>query len=395
MWRNPTWSDERKMNTALEFEQGPIRPPSEAGSLLIRVTRNCPWNRCAFCTTYKGKKFSRRSLEEVKADIDAARSVVDEIREISWRIGEAGRLTQRTLANIFRDASLPDTFRSVALWMASGGDTVFLQDANSLMLSTDSLISILNHIRQTFPEVQRVTSYARAVTLKGKSTSEYERLKEAGLSRLHVGMESGSDRVLKMIDKGARSDQIVEGGKLAVQGGLSVCLYVIPGIGGVEFSEENALESARVINAINPDFIRFRSLYVRRGTPLMKMVDDGSFHSPDEDRMVREIRMLIENLDGITSSLVSDHILNLLEEVEGKMPEDKQRVLSIIDRYLNLPDEERLLFQLGRRGGAIRRLDELKEPSVRARLQEAKRQIEGEVAGGVPDYIQAMKRQFI
>jgi hypothetical protein len=127
----------------------------------------------------------------------------------------------------------------------------------------------------------------------------------------------------------------------------------------------------------------------------MKMVDDGSFHSPDEDRMVREIRMLIENLDGITSSLVSDHILNLLEEVEGKMPEDKQRVLSIIDRYLNLPDEERLLFQLGRRGGAIRRLDELKEPSVRARLQEAKRQIEGEVAGGVPDYIQAMKRQFI
>lgn len=308
------------MNTALEFEQGPIRPPSEAGSLLIRVTRNCPWNRCAFCTTYKGKKFSRRSLEEVKADIDAARSVVDEIREISWRIGEAGRLTQRTLANIFRDASLPDTFRSVALWMASGGDTVFLQDANSLMLSTDSLISILNHIRQTFPEVQRVTSYARAVTLKGKSTSEYERLKEAGLSRLHVGMESGSDRVLKMIDKGARSDQIVEGGKLAVQGGLSVCLYVIPGIGGVEFSEENALESARVINAINPDFIRFRSLYVRRGTPLMKMVDDGSFHSPDEDRMVREIRMLIENLDGITSSLVSDHILNLLEEVEGKMP---------------------------------------------------------------------------
>ncbi len=269
MWRNPTRSDEKAMNTALEFEQGPIRPPSEAGSLLIRVTRNCPWNQCAFCSTYKGKKFSRRSLEEIKTDIDAAKSVMDEISEISWKIGDGGKLTQRALASILKDASLPDSFRSVALWMASGGDTVFLQDANSLMLSTDSLISILSHIRRTFPQVQRVTSYARAATLKGKSVDEYVRLKEAGLSRLHVGMESGSDRVLRTINKGARAQQIMDGGRKAVQGGLSVCLYVIPGIGGIELSDENALESARVINAINPAFVRFRSLYVRRGTPLM------------------------------------------------------------------------------------------------------------------------------
>jgi biotin synthase-like enzyme len=388
-------SDEETMNTALNFEQGPIRPPSEAGSLLIRVTRNCPWNRCAFCSTYKGKKFSRRSLEEIKADIDAAKAVMDQIKEISWGIGEGGKLTQRALASILRDAGLPDSFRSVALWMASGGDTVFLQDANSLMLSTESLVSVLNHIRQTFPQVVRVTSYARAVTLKGKSVDEYMRLKEAGLSRLHVGMESGSDRVLKMINKGARADQMVDGGRQAVQGGLSVCLYVIPGIGGIELSDENALESARVINAINPSFVRFRSLYVRRGTPLMEMVVNGGFHPPDEDQMVREIRLLIENLDGIFTSLVSDHILNLLEEVEGKLPADKQRMLDIIDRYLGMPDEERLLFQLGRRGGVIRYLDDLNEPVVRARLKEAKRQIESETDGGVPSYIQAMKRQFV
>ena len=158
MWRNPIWRDEKAMNTALEFEQGPIRPPSEAGSLLIRVTRNCPWNQCAFCSTYKGKKFSRRSLEEVKADVDAAKALMDEIQKISWGIGEGGILTQRALAGILRDATLPDSFRSVALWMASGGDTVFLQDANSLMLSTDSLVSILGHIRRTFPQVERVTS---------------------------------------------------------------------------------------------------------------------------------------------------------------------------------------------------------------------------------------------
>ena len=131
------------------------------------------------------------------------------------------------------------------------------------------------------------------------------------------------------------------------------------------------------------------------GRPSWKMVENGSFHPPDEDQIVHEIRMLIENLDGISTSLVSDHILNLLEEVEGKLPGDKQRMLAIIDRYLNLPDEERLLFQLGRRGGAIRSLDDLNEPVVRGRLQEAKRQIESEVDGGLPSYIQAMKRQFV
>ena len=384
------------IDKALSFEQGPIRPPSEAGSLLIRVTRNCPWNKCAFCRTYKGKKFSRRSLDEIKADIDAARAVSEEIKQMSWRAGEGGQLTRRVLTTIVQDANLPDSFRSVALWMASGGDTVFLQDANSLLLSTETLMAVLNHIKENFPQVERVTSYARAATLKSKSVQQYIQLKQAGLSRLHVGMESGSDNVLKMIDKGARADQVIEGGKNVVEAGISLCLYVIPGIGGVDLSEEHARETARVINAINPGFVRFRSLYVTPRTPLMDMVENGTFQPPDEDSMVREIRTIVEDLNGISTTLVSDHVLNLLEEVEGTLPGDKDRMLGIIDRYLNLSDDDRLLFQLGRRGGAIRYLDDLMmNPAVKLRLQEAKRQIEKDMPGGVPAYLEAVKKQYI
>lgn len=383
------------MESNLSFEQGPIRPPSEAGSLLLRVTRNCPWNRCVFCSTYKGKPFSRRSIEEVKEDIDAAKAVADRIGELSWRKGDGGLLTHRVLAEVLRSPTLPDSFRSVAYWMASGGDTVFLQDANSLMLSTDKLVTILEYIREKFPSVTRITSYARGVTLKGKSVEELVRLKEAGLTRLHVGMESGSDRVLKMIDKGCRADQLIEGGRGVVQSGLSLCLYLIPGIGGRELSEENAVESARVVNAINPGFVRLRSLYVRRNSPLANMAEEGTFHPPDEDEMVREIRMFIDHLEGISTTIVSDHILNLIEEVAGTLPRDKQSMLDIIDRYLNLPEEDRLLFQLGRRGGALRDLAEIGNPAVRARLEAAKEEIEREVPGGVPEYLGEVKRRFV
>lgn len=380
---------------ALTFEQGPIRPPSEAGSLLIRVTRNCPWNRCAFCGTYKGKKFSRRSIEEIKADIDAAKAVESRIKESSWALGEGGTMSRHVLTRVFSDPTLPDSFRSVALWLAAGGETVFLQDANSLMLSTDSLVTIINYIRQTFSSVSRVTSYARGSTLKDKSVEDYLRLKDAGLSRLHVGMESGSDRVLKQINKGCTSEHLIRGGKRVVEAGISLCLYIMPGIGGEHLSEEHVSESARVVNAINPEYVRFRSLCVKRGSDLEEMVREGAFAPPGEDDMVREIRGIIERLEGVSTFIVSDHILNLLEEVEGALPGDRERMLCTIDEYLSMGDEDRLLFQLGRRGGALRSLSDFRQPGFRAKLLAAKKRIESESPGGISEYLQAIKMRFI
>ncbi len=383
------------MQQALSFEQGPIRPPSEAGSLLIRVTRNCPWNQCAFCSTYRGRKFSRRSVQEVKADVDTVKYISDDIKRISWRMGEGGHLTRAVLGSILSDATLPDSYRSVVFWLASGGNTVFLQDANSLILSTDTLEEILRHIKETFPQVNRITSYARANTLVSKTVDDFVRLHRAGLSRLHVGMESGSDVVLRMIRKGTTAKQIVEGGKRVVASGISLCLYIIPGIGGVDYSQEHAVESARVVNAVNPQFVRLRSLYVRHNTPLMEMVNQGSFNPPDEDAMVKEIRLFIESLDGITTTIVSDHILNLLEQVTGSLPKDKAAMLDVIDRYLSMDKEDRLLFQLGRRAGAIRDLEELKDPVTRTKLEAARLEIQAQLPGGIPQYIAEIKKRFV
>jgi hypothetical protein len=334
-------------------------------------------------------------MDEIKADVDAVDNIRKEIEGVSWEMGAGGRLTQPVFARVMSSPNLPDTFRSVGLWMASGGDTVFLQDANSIMVSTDKLVEIINYIKEKFPHVKRVTTYGRAGSVQKKTPEDYRRLKEAGLSRIHMGVESGSDKILKMIDKGATAEQIIRGGKNAAAGGVSICFYIIPGIGGVELSDENALESARVINEANPDFVRFRSLFVKNGAPLHTMVLEGTFTPPSEDQVVMEIRKLIENLEGVNTTLVSDHALNLLEEVQGELPQDKEKILTSIDEYLQAPEEERLLYQLGRRGAGLRSFREIREPGNRARLLEAKTQIEKELEGGIPEYLEEMKNRFL
>jgi len=349
----------------LEFEQGPIRPPSEARSLLLRVTRNCPWNRCEFCPVYKNETFSIRPVEDVKKDIDTASEMVERIRELAWKTGRAGHLDGGLAQALLQESESSDSFRNVVLWVYYGQESVFLQDANSLVAKTSDLAEILTYLKEKFPKVRRVTSYARSQTLARKSRDDLKILREAGLNRIHVGLESGSDEVLTFVRKGTTAAQHIEGGRRVVEAGIELSEYVMPGLGGRALSEVHARETARVLNAINPNFIRLRSLALPQGTPLRQKWESGQFERLNDEEIVREIRLLVENLDGITSYVASDHMLNLLEEVEGQLPEEKPRILASIDRFLALPQEERLLFQLGRRLGLFRSLEDLERQDLR------------------------------
>lgn len=349
----------------LEFEQGPIRPPSEARSLLLRVTRNCPWNRCEFCPVYKNETFSIRPVEDVKRDIDTAGEMVERIRELAWKTGRAGRLDGGLAEALFQDPESSDSFRNVVLWVYYGQESVFLQDANSLVVKTSDLAEVLTYLREKFPNMRRITSYARSQTLARKSVDDLKILRAAGLNRIHVGLESGSDAVLSFVRKGTTAAQHIEGGRRVVEAGIELSEYVMPGLGGRALSEVHARETARVLNAINPNFIRLRSLALPQDTRLRQKWESGEFERLNDEEIVREIRLLVENLDGITSYVASDHMLNLLEDVEGQLPQQKPKILASIDRFLSLPQEERLLFQLGRRLGLFRFLEDLERKDLR------------------------------
>jgi hypothetical protein len=142
------------------FEQGPIRPPNEARSLLLRLTRNCPWNQCLFCPIYKNKKFSLRTVEEIKQDIQAARSIVDEIKALSWKLGCAGEVNDQVVSYIFNQSGLNESYRNIAAWLYYKTDACFLQDADNLIIKTSDLVEVLIFLRKTFPEISRVTTYS-------------------------------------------------------------------------------------------------------------------------------------------------------------------------------------------------------------------------------------------
>lgn len=353
----------------MSFEQGPIRPPSEASSLLIRVGRNCPWNKCAFCPVYKGRKFSRRSVEEVVQDIDEVAEAVDHIREASWRQGGGSTPSPRLLTSFLQSSHPGSVMQAASWWLLRGEGTVFLQDADPIAMRTDRLEQVLVHLLEKLPSITRVTAYARTATLASRGSEKLRVLREAGLGRVHVGFESGSDEVLKLVSKGATQAQHIKGGRAAVDAGLELSAYVMPGLGGTGLSREHAVESARCIAAVEPDFTRLRTLAVVSRAPLFELAASGVFEPLDDDDMIREIRLLVEKLQGVTTKLRSDHILNLLGDLEGDLPGDHARLLDLVDSYLGLEEKDRLAYRLGRRAGLFHCVADLSDPAKRTRAE--------------------------
>ena len=404
---------EREAPARWWYEMGPIRPPSEGRdqSLLIRATRNCPWNRCRFCPVYKGRRFEYRSVAEVKQDIDAARALAGELKAASWRLGLGGGIDRTVLQSVV--SANPGVYGgsadpagaemcvaslvNVGNWLATGGRTVFLQDADSLIMRAPELLEVLRYLKAGFPGIERVTSYARASTAARRSPAQLAELREAGLSRLHVGLESGADEVLQYMEKGVTAEAHIRGGRAVVEAGMSLSEYVMPGLGGRRWSEKHALESARVLNAIEPEFIRLRSLGVRSNTPLHQQMGSAQFQILDEDEMVQEIGLLIENLH-CRSYLASDQMSNLLWEVEGRLPEDKPAMLNTISAYLSRPPMDRLSFCLERRrrsyfniyGGFPAEVQEVLD-----RAREAIRVEKADAALLVNEAISALKQGFL
>jgi len=379
------------------FEQGPIRPPNEARSLLLRFTRNCPWNQCMFCPVYKGRKFSLRSVEEIKKDIQTAKDISDDIKALSWELGSAGRVADQVVSHVFSSPNYSDAYRGIAAWLYYGTGACFLQDADNLIMPTEDMVEVLQFLREKFPEIKRVTTYSRSRTIVRKSVEALRKLREAGLNRIHVGLESGYDPVLKMMKKGVTGAQHVEAGQKVVAAGIELSEYVMPGLGGQEFWKEHAVATAEVLNRINPHFIRIRSLRIPERVPLFKLLQEGTFKMQTDDMLAEEIKLFIQSLSGITSVVTSDHMMNLLEEVSGRLPEDKGKMLEVVDKYQKLPDSERLIYRVGRRGGAYRSTDDLKgDPATYRKIKNLI--LELETRGGIDEverFITGMVDQYV
>ena len=281
------------------YYEGPIyRPPSEADSLLVQATVGCPHNKCSFCMVYKkGPRFHIRSTSEIIADLE-----------------EAARLTGGRVKSVFFPAG------------------------NSMAMPTRDLARISSRARELFPNVERITVYASMPSILSHGPDGLKELKDAGLSRLHVGLETGDAETLKLIKKGVLPREQIQAGQMALEAGFNLSLYVLAGIAGKERSLKAAAETAFVLNEINRAglfTVRIRTLVPKINTLLLHQIKKGSFKLLNAHEVLLELQYLLENVNG-PFNLFSDHYTNYLS-LNGKMPKDREPLLAQIETALKRP----------------------------------------------------------
>lgn len=306
---------------SLSFDMGLYRPPSEGGSasLLLRVSENCPWNHCTFCEMYKGQRFGYRTVEEIASDIDRVAAMRDEITAVSSKLGMGGGITRELGAALLaagRDLAGNPSFVTVFNWLAAGAQTAFLQDADSMSMRPREFTAVLKHLRQTLGSMTRVTTYTRSKTLFKRKPEDLRTIRAAGLDRLHVGLETGDDELLALVNKGVTSAEQIEGGRKALAAGFQVSMYWMPDLGGRQRRRQHAENTARVLSAIDPHYIRSRPLVPRPGTPLFEEVAQGRLQLSSPHERLEELAWMIGGLD-VNSKVCFDHAMNAWADRRG------------------------------------------------------------------------------
>lgn len=268
------------------------RPPSEAGSLILQITTGCSYNKCTFCHVYKGKKFTVKSEEEIERHLLMGKHY------------------------------------------APNPEKIFLADGNVLCLSTARLLSLLKAIKTHFPKVKQISSYAGPRDLLRKSPEDLIKIREAGLALLYMGVESGSDKVLKAVNKGLTREQMITAGKKAKTAGFTLSCMIISGLGGKELLEEHAIDSATIISEINPDFFALLTLMIEDETPMKKQLDSGEFQLLSPNEVMLELKLMLENSEMENCVFRANHASNYVP-LKGILNRDKKILLDQVNSALH------------------------------------------------------------
>ncbi len=275
----------------MHYEGYCIRPPSEAGSILLQVTVGCSHNRCAFCGTYRNKRFRIKEERIILSDILYA----------------ARRMRQT--------------------------DRLFLMDGDALIIPQPRLVWILERIREHLPWVKRVGVYANAKSIRKKSIEDLRRLRENGLGILYYGVETGDDEIRAAIQKGSTAAVCIEMGRRVKEAGILLSATVLLGIGGRGQSLRHSRATGRLLSAMDPDYVGALTVMLIPGTPLYRDDESGAFELPDEAGLLRELREMIAHTDLSGGYFFSNHASNYLP-VKAKLPDGKQKALDLIDAAL-------------------------------------------------------------
>jgi radical SAM superfamily enzyme YgiQ (UPF0313 family) len=294
-----------------------IRPPSEWKSYFLPLTSGCSNNTCAFCGYY-GSKLQIRDIDDVKSEIEA----------LSLFMQSGIRLP-----------TVPNVVYAVA--QGWDGKRVFLQDGDALVYPFAKLKEVLQYVNEKLPSMERIGTYATPQDILRRSPEQLGELKGLKLSIFYMGVESGDDRVLQHVGKGVKRQELIEAGKKAKEAGITLSVTVILGLGGVEGSEEHALETAKILTEIDPDYAGALTLTLVPGTPLYQQWEQGKFHSISPFRSLEELRIIIENSSFTDCFFSSMHASNYIS-VRGKLPQDKERMLRELEAVLTAKDSSLL-----------------------------------------------------